>query len=448
MGTEDFFMEEKQALPQNSAFAYSNGGGEELVLPELFWKACDGMMVIDAQRRVLAMNPALEAWVGRRAEGLACGMLLGCRDSQGCPMADRAGACPELSVIKTMEPVRSTQYTIQTSAGKTITVSASYTPLQSSPGAPLRTLVVLRDITAQHRLERRLRHRAMTDPLTGLPNRASFFEAAHRELAHARRMRRFLSMALIDLDGLKQHNDTVGHVAGDILLRSIAQVLGSSLRESEMVSRYGGDEFAVLLTDADANAAMLVAERLRRAVADFPFARQLNKHSSSLFYPVTVSLGVAVFPNDADSVESLLICADQRLYTAKHLGRNRIVGPGPQSDRRRHARVSLQARALIQNLPEDSNGTIQEAVVVDVSLSGAYLTLPATHRLKLEYPLLFAIEIPPSYQARFPFARFSGRANIVRISQSLPEDGSVQNRIGIAITFDQEPSVWSLPGKE
>ena len=154
---------------------------EELILPELFWQACDGMMVIDAQRRVLAMNPALQAWVGHKTAGLGCSTLLGCRDSQGCSLADRPGACPGLRAIKTMEAVHSTQYTIQTAAGKTLIVSASYTPIQSGPGSPMRTLVVLRDITAQHRLERRLRHRAMTDPLTGLPNRASFFEAVHRE---------------------------------------------------------------------------------------------------------------------------------------------------------------------------------------------------------------------------------------------------------------------------
>lgn len=438
-------MDEMRALSMLDAA--SAGAGDGIAIPELLWNACDGMMIIDAWRRVMAINPALREWVGYKADGVACGDLLGCRDFNGCPLANSLDGCPGLRVLKTLAPIRATEYIIQTAGGKSIPVSASYTPIQLKPGGPVWTLVILRDMAKHWRLERRLRHRAMTDLLTGLANRASFMEAAQRELTHARRMHRCLSLALIDLDGLKQHNDTAGHAAGDALLRSVAHVLASGHRGSEIVARYGGDEFAILFPDTDATGAMLVVERLRKAVSDFPFARRLSRQGQSLFYPVTISLGVAVFPNDALGLEDLLSCADQRLYEAKHLGRNRIVGPTPQAERRRYARVNLKARALLQNPPGNPDTAIQEAVVANVSLSGALLSLPFDHRLKLEYPLLFVIEIPQAFQARFPFARLSGRAHVVRMTQESPRDEqAVEEQVGIALAFDREPSAWNVDG--
>ena len=425
-------------------FSLAADSSREPSIPELFWNSCDGMMVIDGQRRVIAVNPALKRWVGFKAEEPFCGSLLGCRDFQGCPLSGNPGQCPGLRAFKDKLPIHSAEYVIQSAEGKSIPVSASYTPIQLGPERSPLALVILRDMSIRRRWERRLLHQAMTDSLTGLPNRASFLEAARRELTRARRIRHGLAIALIDLDGLKHYNDSAGHAAGDALLRAVARVLNLGHRAGEMVARYGGDEFALLLTDADATAAMAAVERLRKAVADFPFARRLGECAASFSFPVTVSIGAAVFPTEAATLENLLAIADGRLYEAKRHGRNRVMGPDLAPERRRCGRISLQARALLQNPPEETESAVQEAAVANISLSGAYVTLPEDHRLRLEHPVLFVIEIPQAYRGRFPFSRICGHARVTRLDHNPVVEEQAQPRVGVALSFDREPSLSAV----
>lgn len=150
-------------------------------VPEILWLSCDGMMVIDEHRRIVAMNPALERLTGHQAPHVVgksvCGVLYDCHDLQGCPLMDRPGECPGLRAMARFEPVPEARYTILTAAGTRRTVSASYTPVQLKPGRPIWALVVMRDITRQHRREQALARLAMTDPLTALANRTAFRRA-------------------------------------------------------------------------------------------------------------------------------------------------------------------------------------------------------------------------------------------------------------------------------
>ena len=289
-------------------------------IPQLLWDSCDGMMVIDDQRRVLAMNPAMERFTGQRAEGVvgrqSCGGMLACQSFNGCALAEHPGKCPGLKAMRRFKPIGAAEYTVHDAAGRRTIVSTSYTPIRSAAKEPVLALMILRDVSRQRRWERWMAQQAWTDPLTKLPNRLRFLEALRVELKRAARHRRPLTVAMADLDGFKRYNDTLGHLAGDALLQRLAMLLQPLLRPAEVLARYGGDEFVLCLPETDAAGAAAMAERLRKMVAEFPFPHP----------PITLSIGLATFPKDGQRAEELLAHADRRLYDAKRCGRNRVAG--------------------------------------------------------------------------------------------------------------------------
>ena len=161
----------------------------------------------------------------------------------------------------------------------------------------------------------RLEDLSQRDPLTGLFNRRHLFTKLEYELARVRRGQGF-GLVMLDLDGFKRVNDQQGHLRGDLLLKEIAQSLNASTRVVDVAARYGGDEFMLVLPDADAEQARVVAERVSTAVRDV--GARFDAAS-----PVTASLGVAVAHMD-DSVASLIRRADENAYRAKQGGGNRV----------------------------------------------------------------------------------------------------------------------------
>lgn len=160
-----------------------------------------------------------------------------------------------------------------------------------------------------------------TDFLTGLPNRAVLDGRLAEEVSRARRHQRRFSLALVDLDHFKQFNDSYGHAGGDAALRGLAEVLRDSVRESDLVARFGGEEFAILLPEASLLEAGAKLEALRQVAEATPFGDGpvgLPRH-------LTLSAGIAEYPADGTSAAALLAAADARLYEAKRTGRNRIV---------------------------------------------------------------------------------------------------------------------------
>ncbi len=163
--------------------------------------------------------------------------------------------------------------------------------------------------------ERELKELATTDTLTKLPNRRTILDFLEFEVNRARRNRSRLSVALIDLDDFKTINDTYGHLVGDQVLRELASLIRGNLRSTDMVGRYGGEEFIVVMPETDFTTAAGVVERLRKVVEE------------TFFEPVgSVSISVGLTSlREGDSVESLLRRADEFLYRAKREGKNRVI---------------------------------------------------------------------------------------------------------------------------
>ena len=187
----------------------------------------------------------------------------------------------------------------------------------------------------QAHLFAQLQEQALTDGLTGLYNRRAFEMQLDRDLQFATRMRQPLSLIMLDLDNLKQINDRLGHEGGDTALRMLADSLRAELRAVDTPARYGGDEFAIILPQADAAGALLVAERLRDRIG-----RVVLPGTSAL----TASVGLASFPEYASSREALCLLADRALYRAKRAGRNCVRGP--EEDASTPAIFSIAEEAL------------------------------------------------------------------------------------------------------
>ncbi|MDE8345301.1 MAG: sensor domain-containing diguanylate cyclase [Acidocella sp.] len=160
----------------------------------------------------------------------------------------------------------------------------------------------------------RLGQQNLTDALTGVPNRRAYDQKLAEEISRTRRTGTALSLLIVDVDMFKQYNDTFGHPAGDTALQSVARVLLSSLRPYDFLARYGGEEFAIILPSTDIADALVVAERVRRLVADSEFPHR----------KFTVSVGVARLAADGDH-KALVQAADNGLYRAKTSGRNKVV---------------------------------------------------------------------------------------------------------------------------
>jgi two-component system, cell cycle response regulator len=162
---------------------------------------------------------------------------------------------------------------------------------------------------------------ATSDPLTGLFNRGYADDRFSIELSRARRYRKLLTIAVIDADRFKSLNDSYGHAAGDLVLRKLGAILRDSFRQSDTVARYGGEEFVVILPEMDIETAQRKLESLRALVASTP----VELGSSGEEVRVTISAGLATFPQDGDDATELYALADERMFQAKKEGRNRVV---------------------------------------------------------------------------------------------------------------------------
>ncbi len=281
-----------------------------------FEESPEGMLVADAENRVTAANPAAARLLGLAPEDL--------RERGVCDFLGGAEPCRECffrRVILQGETVRDLEQTVALAGGGRRQLFVSASPIAAGEGRARGAVYLLRDAAGVKVIDQRLREEAATDPLTGLANRRALDRALAVEIARARRHARGLALLLIDVDEFKKYNDAHGHPAGDELLKTLAKILTVDSRPEDLAARWGGEEFVLLLPEADAAAARAKAERLREEVASWPFPGG----------PVTVSVGLsALSRHDRHSGSAeLLKTADEALYAAKRAGRNRVAEFSP-----------------------------------------------------------------------------------------------------------------------
>jgi len=169
-------------------------------------------------------------------------------------------------------------------------------------------------------MRKKMEHQSIRDGLTGLFNRHFLEIALERELARATRRKGSLAVLMIDIDHFKKLNDQFGHSAGDAVLKEVAHTFSTCVRTEDLVCRYGGEEFTIILPDITSEAAFNRAEVIRKAVANLR-----TELDNDLYSSITISIGAAIFPQDGQTSELLLRHADAALYRAKREGRNRVI---------------------------------------------------------------------------------------------------------------------------
>lgn len=199
---------------------------------------------------------------------------------------------------------------VATPTGRSILVALA---MLAPPAASLSFVLMGSD-----RLIRHAHRIAARDSLTGLYNRRTFLEAAQRAMSRAHRTGESLAMVIVDVDHFKPVNDTHGHQAGDLAMIEISSALASQMREEDLIGRIGGEEFGIMLPGLSDAGAVLVAERLRIAV------RKLRFNVGETRVPLTVSIGVTQLQVGEDDLSQLMRRADQAMYSAKELGRDRV----------------------------------------------------------------------------------------------------------------------------
>jgi diguanylate cyclase (GGDEF)-like protein len=174
------------------------------------------------------------------------------------------------------------------------------------------------------RLLKKIRELAVRDALTGLYNRRELHRFLEYEIIKSKRYNHAFSLLMMDIDHFKEINDRFGHRVGDEILQQVAQLILTNTRGCDLPARYGGDEFIIVLPETPAPNGLLGAERLRRVVETI-FIQVGNEMGELEKLDITVSIGVAGYPEDAEAGEQLIDLADQALYQGKHMGCNQVV---------------------------------------------------------------------------------------------------------------------------
>jgi len=195
----------------------------------------------------------------------------------------------------------------------------SITAVMDDAGEVTHYIAIFSDISSQKESEERLYYLAHYDSLSKLPNRLAFHDRLNQAISRAKRNHKEVAVMFLDLDGFKQVNDRMGHNAGDQVIREVALRLGAAMRETDTIARFGGDEFTVLLAEVEAHTGIeIAAQKIIEAVAE-PI------HIENSDAQVTVSVGISLYPQDSDDIDTLIRQADMAMYAAKESGKNKYL---------------------------------------------------------------------------------------------------------------------------
>lgn len=262
-----------------------------------------GLLVIDDRNRIVDINPAAQ-------------QLLAPQKVQVGDLILKAGESIANNLVNN---VPQAEIEISTGSGNNHYIDLTTTRLKDYTGEEIGKMGVLRDITENHTLRKKLQEMANHDPLTGIPNRRLFFDRIGYVLTEAKRNKKKFAVLSLDLDHFKQVNDKFGHAVGDQVLFEMAQRLIKSLREMDVVARFGGDEFMILLREVHTSEDVTVV--LRKIMREIQQPLVVQQISCRL----GASIGVAIYPQDGIEPKDLLNKSDQALYKAKAAGRNKFL---------------------------------------------------------------------------------------------------------------------------
>jgi diguanylate cyclase (GGDEF)-like protein/PAS domain S-box-containing protein len=309
------------SLAREAGRAERKAAGSEQRFARAFEHAPVGMALLDGAGRHVKANEAMARLLGRTREE-----LVGLGPEHIMPAEEIVSSISLINaLIRGDQPYFAGDTTLLASDGRRIRAAVHMTVLDHEPGHEAAVLVHAVDVTEQRLAERRMKHLADHDPLTGLLNRRGFGAALQNQLAHTRRYGASGALLMLDLDGFKVVNDTRGHDAGDQLLVQVAAELRTCLRETDVIARLGGDEFAVILPRETLEDATVVADKVIERL------RECRLGAAGPGSPgATVSIGVAPFTSDYERGEDVLREADLAMYSAKGAGRNRRAVHGRQ----------------------------------------------------------------------------------------------------------------------
>ena len=254
--------------------------------------------------------------------GFAESDLLGLPRSATLCDVQQFAECPVAKRMQTREPIERLVVESRNKAGAVAWLSTSAQPVFDQDGRYMGYRGVDVDVTEITLARQALEQIALHDTLTGLANRRKFQDRYELERLRQARLGMPLTLVLVDVDHFKLVNDTWGHIVGDVCLKAVANVLASHVRTIDMVARFGGEEFLILLSDASDREGMLVAEKLRRALENLPVDTGLPAHPP---LQITASFGVTtLLPSENLTLEAVIERADSAVYAAKHGGRNRV----------------------------------------------------------------------------------------------------------------------------
>jgi diguanylate cyclase (GGDEF)-like protein/PAS domain S-box-containing protein len=276
----------------------------------------DGVITTDTKAKVSYLNPIAErmtGWSNAEAQGKPLIEVFRIVNESTRKMVPN----PVEMVIAHGETHGLANHTLLLGKhGEEYAIEDSAAPIKGADGEVFGVVMVFHDVSEARKMATRMTYLAEHDFLTGLPNRLLINDRLQQALTYAKRDQGYVALMFLDLDRFKNINDTLGHETGDKLLKQVAERLQNCLRSSDTISRQGGDEFMILLPEiSDHFAPAEVADKLL-TISDEPFI--IDAHELR----VTISIGIAVFPDDGDSVETLTKCADAAMYHAKSLGRN------------------------------------------------------------------------------------------------------------------------------
>ena len=300
----------------------------------------EGILMTDAQQLILSVNPAFEAVTGYRADeviGKTPALIASLRHDQQFYAAMN-------------EALEATGYWRgevwnQRKNGEVYPEWLGVSVVRENDGRPKYYVYIYSDMSERHAAQQRIEFLAHHDPLTGLPNRLLLRDRMEQAKALATRMRSRVALMFLDLDRFKTINDSLGHPVGDALLKEVVERLKSCVRESDTISRQGGDEFIILLNDVrDGESVSRVADKIHQRMGE-PI--MLGKHALITSF----SIGIALYPDDGDEFDSLLQKADTAMYHAKGAGRNAHRFFTEQMNRQvvEHLTLETQLRRALDN---------------------------------------------------------------------------------------------------